>query len=577
MREWYTKKCNADIEMVAKRYNISELFAEILVKRDLFTWEDIDEYLFGDENWDGKNLPEIYGMKKAAKILVEAIDEKKKIRIIGDYDCDGVMSTYILYKGLSWLGAEVSYRLPHRVHDGYGMRDYMADEAKEDGVQVIVTCDNGISAVQAIERAKKLGMTVVLTDHHEVPREEEKEIIPPADVVVDPKQEKETYHFREFCGAGLAYLLTCQMFLDTGREEWGNRLLPYAAVASVCDIVPLKKDNRSIVKAGLKLLRKTGNPGLDALLREMQIAGEVTAMDCGFRIGPCINAAGRLGDATFALEMLLEKDAKKAADKAKQLVEKNEERKNITRQVEIEALKLINEENLPDILSLYVPECDESVVGIVAGRIKEKFYRPTYLMTDSNGVLKGSGRSIPTYHMQQSLQECKEQLIGFGGHSQAAGFSLEKSNFDKFTEALFAKSKLTERDLVQRIYFDKLVDFAELTIPVIHQLSWIEPAGAGNESVLFGKKDAQISSVRMCGAEMTIAQVTFAEGGKLYRGVDFRGEERLGKAIITKYGVEQWEKIKEGNTIKDIFVDILFSVQINEKYGNIQIVIEDCN
>lgn len=577
MREWYTKKCVADIAMVANRYKISEIFAEILVKRDLFTWEDMDEYLFGDEEWEEKELPEIYGMKEAARILTKAIEDNKKIRIVGDYDCDGVMSTYILYKGLSWLGAEVTYRLPHRVRDGYGMRDYMADEAKKDGVDVIVTCDNGISAVQAIERAKALGMTVVLTDHHEVPREDGKEVIPPADVVVDPKQEKETYEFREFCGAGIAYLLMCQMSLDKNMQELKTKLLPYAAVASVCDIVPLKKDNRSIVKAGLKLLRKTGNPGMDALLREMQVDGDVTAMDCGFRIGPCINAAGRLGDATFALELLLEENPEKANEMAKQLVTLNEERKSITRQVEQEALKLIDENNLPDILSLYVPDCDESVVGIVAGRIKEKYYRPTYLMTDSMGILKGSGRSIPTYHMQQSLQECREHLQGFGGHSQAAGFSLKKDDFDSFNEALFANSTLTEQDLVQRVYFDKLVDFADLTRSVIGQLSWIEPTGAGNDPILFGKKEAQISGVRMCGAELRIAQVTFLEGGKQYRGVDFRGEDRLGKAITKKYGTEQWEAMKRGEAQENIFVDLLFSVQIDEKYGSIQIMIEDCN
>lgn len=575
MKQWVTKACGADLQKIAERYTISPVFAEVLVKRGLYSWQDMDGYLFEDM----AELPpasEMYGLAEAARIIQEKLDEGKPMRVIGDYDVDGVMSTYILCHGLERLGGLVSSRIPHRQKDGYGMRAYMAQEAYDAGADTILTCDNGISAVEAVEKAKELGMTVILTDHHEVPVVDGEEVLPPADVIVDIKQKKETYPFRELCGAGVAYKLISYLYEKHHHGEWAEELLPFVALATVCDVVPLNGENRCLVKCGLKKLQETTNLGLRALIDALQFRKEITASDLGFRIGPCINAPGRLQDATKGFALFMEESADEAAKKAGTLVELNEERKEITRLAVEDAVQQINQSELPDVLVVYLPSCHESVAGIVAGRLRERYYRPVFLVTDSGDCLKGSGRSIPGYHMQQALQACREDLMEFGGHAMAAGFSLQREKLEKLREHLLANSRLSGEDLVEKIYYDREVSLAELDVALAQQLKWMEPTGANNPAAVFVKRDAKVASVRMCGKDMHIAQIRFEEEGKQYSAVDFRGEECFGRAVCERHGETAWEQLKSGGGRNQYSMTILFSVEINDMYGSLQLHLIDC-
>lgn len=574
MKQWVTKSCKADLKKIAERYQISEVFAEVLVKRGLYSWQEMDAYLFEDMARETE-AEQMKGLVEAAMLLLTKIAEGKQIRIIGDYDVDGVMSTYIFYQGIEWLGGKPSYQIPHRERDGYGMRAYMAERAAEDGIDTIVTCDNGISAMEAIMRAKELGLTVVLTDHHEVPVVDGKEQIPPADVVVDPKQKDCRYGYRDLCGAGIAYKMIQYMLKQRGRAEEAKELLPFAAMATVCDVVPLQGENRKIVKEGLQFIPKTRNQGLQALIRQMNFTREIRSMDFGFRIGPCINAAGRLEDAAKGLELFLEQDSDEASKAAQYLVTLNETRKDITVQTTAEAVRQIEQSGVPKVLVVYSENCHESVAGIVAGRLREKYYRPVYMITDSGDHLKGSGRSIPGYHMQQELLACREHLIEFGGHAMAAGFSLKKEELEPLRQALLQHCTLAESELVEKIYFDKEVSFAQINKDLVHQLAWLEPVGEGNPGAVFAKRDAEIHSIRMCGKENQIAQIQICEDGKIYRAVDFRAEDCLGRAVRTRYDDETWKQMKAGN-IGEWVVNIIFTAEIDSVYGTVQLRVLDC-
>ena len=575
MRQWVTKGCGADLGQIADRYQISKVFAEVLVKRGLFNWKDMDEYLFEDMV-QIPDASEMYGLTRAAEIILQKIDAGKNIQVVGDYDVDGVMSTYILCSGLEHLGAKVSTRIPHRQKDGYGIRTYMVQEALDAGVDTIITCDNGISAMDAVKKAKELNMTVLLTDHHEVPRTDGKEDLPPADVIVNPKQEQEHYPFRELCGAGIVFKLVSHLCAIKGDEEWVQELLPFAAMATVCDVVPLIGENRSIVRRGLEKMKSTKNYGLRALIEQLQFRREISASDLGFRLGPCINAPGRLQDAALGFSLFMEKDKDAAWKKAENLIELNEERKEITRLATEEAIRHIDMNELPKVLVVYLKSCHESVAGIVAGRLREKYYRPVYLVTDSGDHLKGSGRSIPGYHMQRELLACREHLTEFGGHAMAAGFSLQRDNLDFLREALLANCNLSEDDLTEKIYFDKEVSLSELDVALARHLNWMEPTGEKNPYAVFAKRDAQIVSVRMCGKDMSVARIQFAEDGKQYQAVDFRGEDCAGKAICERYGQSAWEGLKRGEGRGKYCIDILFSVGVNDRYGSLQLHLIDC-
>lgn len=576
MRQWVTKRYQVDLKKIADRYQISEIVAEVLVKRGLFDWSAMDRYLFPEEDalYDESRMKDL---QKAAGILARKIEEKKKIKIIGDYDVDGVMSTYILYRGITLLGGEAGYRIPHRVQDGYGMRDYMAEEAAEEGYDTILTCDNGISAVSAVERAKELGMTVIVTDHHDIPRENNREFLPPADALVDPKQEMCSYPFRELCGAGIAYKLINYLYKRKGMEGCERELLPFAAIATVCDVVPLLDENRILVKEGLACLEQCDNIGMRALLDALQFQREIKAGDLGFRIGPCINAAGRLEDAVLGLELLLEQDREQAGERAARLVALNEERKDYTARAAGEAVRQIEDgEMLKDsVLVVYIENCHESVAGIVAGRIREKYYRPTLIVTKTKEGLKGSARSIPGYHMQQELNRCKGLLKEYGGHAMAAGFSLKPENLIPLRQALNENCTLSEEELVEKVSFDREVPLGEMNESVVRQLDFLEPFGAGNQEPVFAKRNLAIASLSLCGKENQIARVQLRDGMRLYRGVDFQCELHLGEGIRGRYGDEAWEALKAGRG-RDYEVDILYQPEINQMYGNVEFKIIDC-
>lgn len=573
MKRWITKKYQVDCGMIARRYGISEVLAEVLVKRGLFDWKAMDDYLFPEM----ERLADPCLMKdfnKTVEILTEKIQKGKKIFIVGDYDVDGVMSTYILYRGLELLGGKVGYRLPHRVGDGYGMRAYMAEEAKEAGYDTILTCDNGISAREAVVRGRELGMTVLVTDHHEVPKLNGKEQLPPADCVVDPKQEACPYPYKELCGAGIVFRLISYLFSLFGRKDEEQELLPFAAIATVCDVVPLLGENRILVKNGLKQLEACSNQGLQALIQVQDFHREVNAGDLGFRIGPCINAAGRLQDATKALELFLTTEESLALERARELKMFNEERKEYTARAVEQAVEIVERQGKERVLVLLLEDCHESVAGIVAGRIREKYYRPALIVTRGKEGLKGSARSIPGYHMQQEIEKCQSLLTEFGGHAMAAGFSLPVENFEAFRRMINEHCTLGDEELTERVTFDREVPLAEMTEQVVRELEWLEPVGAGNPGAVFAKRGVEITGVQLCGRDNQIARLRIKDGNRIFNGVDFRWELHLEPAVCDRYGENAWEALKKGGMA--VQVDILYYPKINDCFGGVEFEIVDC-
>lgn len=576
MKRWVTKRYQADMGKIAERYQISKALAELLVKRGLFDWESMDRFLFPKM----KYLRDPYQMKdfeKAVHMLEQAVSDGKKIKVVGDYDVDGITSAYILVHGIELLGGRAGYRIPHRVKDGYGIRDYMAEEACKEGYDMILTCDNGISAYDAIVKAKESGLSVIITDHHEVPKKEGRDIIPPADAVVDPKQQACGYPFKELCGAGIAYKLMQELFIRAGRTDAEEELLPFAAIATVCDVVPLLDENRILVKNGLELLEHPGNTGLRVLIEAQDLQRKMNVGDLGFRIGPCINAAGRLADAKEGMELFLEQDEALARQKAEHLVQLNEERKIHTRQATEAAVRMIEEETFRQkkVYVILLKECHESIAGIVAGRLREKYFHPVIVLTQGEHGLKGSGRSIPGYHMQQEISRCAELLTEFGGHALAAGLSLPEENYEIFDQKLNENCTLEEKDFVERIPFDMEIPLGEMDENFVRELSLLEPVGEGNPEVLFAKRDLKVSSMNLCGKENQVARVRLAEGVSTYQAVDFQCELHLGEAITERYGRETWERMKSG-ILPEVSVDILYRPQWNERYGGIDYKIVDC-
>lgn len=576
MKQWISQKYQIDVKKIAKRYQISEIVAEVLVKRGLFDWNAMDRYLFPDMEF----MHDITQMKdavKAANILEQKIQEGRRIKIIGDYDVDGVMSTYILYRSIGMMGGNAGYRIPHRVHDGYGIRDYMVTEAYEEGYDTIITCDNGISAISAIEKAKELGLDIIVTDHHEVPQENNIELIPPADAVVDPKQRECKYPFKNLCGAGIVYKLMAYLLERAGITKYEEELLPFAAIATVCDVVPLFDENRILVKHGLNYLNKCSNTGMSALLDALQFKRNISSYDLGYRIGPCINAAGRLRDAKTGVELLTENEQEIARKKACDLVELNEMRKDYTARATQKAIDMIESTDIrkDKVFVVCIEDCHESVAGIVAGRIREKYYRPTLILTSQKDKLKGSARSIPGYHVQKELNKCKNLLTEYGGHAMAAGFSLIQENLKALRKSLNDNCSLSEEDMIEKVIFDKEIALGDINEQVVRQLEWMEPFGEGNRQAVFARRNVEIVSLVLCGKENQIARVKLKDGMRLYDGVDFRCELHLREGICTRYGENAWEALIDGRG-RDYAVDILYQPSINQKYGGVQFQIIDC-
>lgn len=564
----YAKK--ADFDRIAEQYHISPVTARIIRNRGLEDMEDIGRYLYGsvEQLHDPRLLPD---MDRAVEILGEKAAEGRRIRIVGDYDIDGVCSTYLLYRALKRIGAEVDYEIPDRIKDGYGINELIIEAAAEDGIDTILTCDNGIAAISQIARAKELGMTVVVTDHHDILTEagetpEGREILPPADAVVNPKRRDSLYPFPDICGGMVAYKLVQVLYEvhKVPREEWLS-LLEIAAIATVGDVMKLQGENRILVKEGLSRLGHTSNLGLRKLIEKNNLqAGTITAYHIGFVIGPCLNASGRLQTAKIALGLLLCEDEGEADRMAEELKALNDQRKDMTQEGIEQAAAMVDELYREDkVLVVFLPDCHESLAGIVAGRLRERYNKPSYVLTRAEGCVKGSGRSIEAYHMFQSLVEVQDLLLKFGGHPMAAGFSLEEKDVDEFRRRLNenARERLTEEDFIPKVWIDVAMPFEYITEPFIEELELLEPYGQGNEKPQFAQKGLFIRSARVMGRNRNVVRISL---------VNDRGTAMDG-VIFTDGDLFMEEK---GDCR---VMDIIYYPGINEYNGNrnLQIVVKN--
>ena len=543
MREtrWKIYSKRADFGAISTRFSVSPMLARILINRGVAE-EGIGEYLSGtlDDIPRGALLPD---MAESVRILAEKIRGRAPIRIIGDYDIDGVCSTYILVRGLRALGAAADYDIPDRIADGYGLNLRLVERAVADGIDTIVTCDNGIAARQEIAAAADAGLTVIVTDHHEVAHGEDgAELLPPADTVVDPKREGSKYPFASICGAVVAWKLIEELFLFFGkRREEARVFLPFAAIATVGDVMPLRKENRIIVREGLKAIGRCENVGLQKLIARCELNPEaLSTYHIGFVIGPCLNAGGRLESAKLGLTMLLESDEAQAEEAAERLKALNDQRKQMTENgiraasEEIDALP-----ELPKVLVVYLKDCHESVAGIIAGRLKEKYYRPSFVLTDSQeaGFLKGSGRSIEGYHMFHALEEVAPLLSKFGGHPMAAGLTLPESELGRFREQLNRNALLSEAQLIETQWIDIALPFAYANEDLIAELSRMEPFGQGNVRPCFGQKHVEIRSARVLGKNRNVVKLSLRdEAGTVREAIAFTdGDAFLAEMAESKY------------------------------------------
>ena len=505
----------ADFNGIAEKYQISPIIARLMRNRDVIGDEAIDFYLNGtvEDLYDGLLMKD---MDRAVDILKEKIEEGKKIRVIGDYDIDGVNATYILQQGLAGLGADVDTDIPDRIKDGYGLNQMLIDRALEDDVDTIITCDNGIAAMSEIAYGKENGMTIVVTDHHEVPYLEEngekKYLLPPADAVVDPHRADCEYPFKGLCGAAVAYKLVEVLYRVFGKSEQEvehlqESLMENVAIATIGDVMDLVGENRVFVKKGLELLKTTKNEGLHAL---MQCTGVDTAnlntYHIGFVIGPCINAGGRLDTAKRALELLNASNRREAVTLAADLKELNDSRKEMTEEGVEEAVRQIESSSWKDdqVLVVYLPECHESIAGIIAGRIKERYYRPTFVLTKGETGVKGSGRSIEAYDMFAEMSRCRELFTKFGGHKLAAGLSLEEEKVEVFRKRINELADLTEEDLQMKVSIDMRLPFPYINEELIHELKILEPFGKGNGKPLFAESKLRVIQPRIFGKNRNV-------------------------------------------------------------------------
>ena len=515
MEKWFVAMKKADFNGIAEKYQISPIIARLMRNRDVIGDEAIDFYLNGtvEDLYDGLLMKD---MDRAVDILKEKIEEGKKIRVIGDYDIDGVNATYILQQGLAGLGADVDTDIPDRIKDGYGLNQMLIDRALEDDVDTIITCDNGIAAMNEIAYGKENGMTIVVTDHHEVPYLEEngekKYLLPPADAVVDPHRADCEYPFKGLCGAAVAYKLVEVLYRVSGKSEQEvehlqERLMENVAIATIGDVMDLVGENRVFVKKGLELLKTTKNEGLHAL---MQCTGVDTAnlntYHIGFVIGPCINAGGRLDTAKRALELLNASNRREAVTLAADLKELNDSRKEMTEEGVEEAVQQIESSSWKDdqVLGGYLPECHERIAGISAGRIKERYYRPTFVLTKGETGVKGSGRSIEAYDMFAEMSRCRELFTKFGGHKLAAGLSLEEENVEVFRKRINELADLTEEDLQMKVSIDMRLPFPYINEELIHELKILEPFGKGNGKPLFAESKLRVIQPRIFGKNRNV-------------------------------------------------------------------------
>jgi len=573
--KWFIRNNKVDINKISKNMGINEIIAKLLANRGIVDSDSINKFL-------EPNLNKLYpaelmkDLVLTAEILGKDINNNKKIRIVGDYDVDGVMSVCLLYKGLKRLGADVDYVIPDRVLDGYGINLNIIKTAKEDGVDTIITCDNGISAKDAIEFAKDLGFTIVVTDHHDVP-----EVLPDANAIINPKQLDCSYPFKNLCGAGVVFKLISYLYKINGLAAEIYDFLEYVAIATICDVVDLIDENRIIVKYGLEKLNNTKNVGLKALIEACGILDKkIDVYHVGFIIGPSINASGRLDSALLALQLFLTEDSQLAKEIAIDLRDLNEERKKMTLDGIDKAEYQIKNSTLKDdkVLVIYEPKIHESIAGIIAGRIKERYNKPTIILTNGkDGQPKGSGRSIEEFNMYEELTKCKDILDKYGGHPMAAGLSLNVENIEELKRLLNDNISLTEDDLIPKIYIDMELPIEYINYKLIDDINGLEPFGKGNSKPIFGCKKLRITKGYLLGANKNVIKLNLlSPKGRRIDGLIFSEVEKFIEAMTDKYGEDQLENMYRGIE-NDVLVDILYYPSINEYKGNrsLQVIINN--
>ena len=584
MKKWVIAAKRADFKAIGEKYHIDQVTARLIRNRDVIGDDALREYLYGTIA-DMHDPEQMKGIVPAADLLLSKIKEKASIRIIGDYDIDGVAATYILYTGLKKCGAVVDYEIPDRIHDGYGINEQLVQNAWKDGINTILTCDNGISAIDQIAYAKKLGMTVIVTDHHELRTREEDEkvqvILPEADVLVNPHQPDCLYPYKDLCGGAVAYKLMQEIYRKKGFPDSEiENLIEYAAIATVGDVMMLTGENRIIVKEGLKRLNQTQSIGLKALIRVNGLEDkEIHSYHIGFVIGPCINASGRLTSAKKALELLLCDTQEKAESLAEELLSLNTERKELTRHGYEEAVEQIESTSLKEdkVLIVYLPDCHESIAGIIAGRIRERYYRPVFVLTDGEKSVKGSGRSIEGYSMFEEMQKCDDLFLNYGGHPMAAGCSLEKENIPHLRERLNVNAHLTEEDLTEKICIDVPMPISYITEHLIEELNVLEPFGTANKKPVFAQKNVNILGARILGQNRNVVKMQVADNSGTVMDALYFGDAEVFRGYLEKkFGYSETEKMFQ-NRKNNIMLSIIYYPTVNEFRGqrNIQIVISD--
>ena len=553
MKRWLLKRTKVNTAAMAKELGIRQATAAVLANRGLLSRKEAQDFLYGGEAAFG-DPAEMKDLLKGVSLIAQAIQEGKMIAVYGDYDVDGVMSTTILYQTILRCGGNVMFYLPHRQKEGYGLNLKAVEDLSAEGVEVLFTCDNGIAALQEAALAKEKGMTVVLLDHHEPGftgiGEERKDILPKADAIIDPKQRDCGYPFKHMCAGGLSYKFSRLLLQEfcIADEELEKQLVSFAAIATVCDIVDLLGENRAIVRKGLPEIQKTKNIGLRALMEEAGLADKVISdYHIGFIIGPCINAAGRLESGRQAVELFCSKDDRDAREKAKMLVQLNEERKHLTEEAAVRAdIALQEGDALKErVLVLYDPMIHESIAGIVAGRIKDKYYHPTILITGSEDGAKGSGRSIEGYHIFEALFENRDLFSRFGGHAMAAGLSLPVENIDILRKRLNEQCQLTDEEMIPVLRIEKSLSFAESDLGLAKELKALAPFGKGNPAPLFGSKGICADRVDMIGKDRNILRMTLSEpqSGTRLSAISFDGYEQLREMLKELYPAEECDKI----------------------------------
>lgn len=593
MAKWMVAAKKADFDKIAEKYHITPVLARIMRNRDVVGDEEIEKFLHGSLN-DLHDPLLMKDMEKAAEIVMGKIREGKSIRIIGDYDVDGICSTYILLTGIRELGGKADTVIPHRMKDGYGLNDNLIEDAAADEIDTIITCDNGIAAAPQIRLAKEKGMTIVVTDHHEVPFEEDENgrrfLLPEGDAVVDPKRPDCGYLFKQICGGVVAFKLIQVLFeladmprKDTSRyQQLLEELLVFAALATICDVMELKDENRIIVKKGLELMSKPVNLGMKALLMVNGIEGkELSPYHAGFIIGPCLNATGRLDTAGRALELFKAQDWKDAVTIAEDLKSLNDSRKQMTEEGVKEAVKQVEETEIAGdrVLVVYLPECHESLAGIIAGRVREKFGKPAFVLTKGEEGIKGSGRSIESYNMYEEMTYCKELFTRYGGHKMAAGLSLpDEKSVEEFRKRLNENCKLTDEDFEEIVHIDVPMPLAYADRQFISELSLLEPFGVGNPKPLFARKGISLLNGRKIGKNRNVGKYRIAdEEGRQYEMIYFGDLEKFDEFLSGRFGSDVAERlygsgVREGEAA----IGMAYYPEINSFAGreNIQIVMQ---